>query len=214
MRNEKLSPYLEYRYNSADNPSGKNAEILADRIITYINRFENVKRICDLGCGNGYLTNRLASSGYQVTGVDASRSGIAAAKEVKNDNAVFICEKIDMSLHQKLGRQTFDTVISSEVIEHLYTPSELLESEKLLLRPRGYLVLTTPYHGYLKYLVLSVLGRMDDHLDPSWDGGHIKFFTVGSLSKLMRKHGFKELEFFFFGRVAWLWKSMICIGRK
>jgi hypothetical protein len=38
------------------------------------------------------------------------------------------------------------------------------------------LIITTPYHGYLKNIALSVSVKFDHHVNPLWDGGHIKFF--------------------------------------
>ena len=37
-------------------------------------------RLLDLGCGNGHIAGRLAALGYEVTGVDASPSGIRIAE--------------------------------------------------------------------------------------------------------------------------------------
>jgi hypothetical protein len=51
-----------------------------------------------------------------------------------------------------------------------------LRQANALLRTRGHLVLTTPYHGYLKNLLIAALGKSDSHFDPLLDGGHIKFW--------------------------------------
>ena len=72
----------------------------------------------------------------------------------------------------------------------------------------------TPYHGYLKNLALSVTGRMDAHLTALWDGGHIKFFSIATLSQLFKQHGFTDLRFSSYGRAPYLCKNMICHARK
>ena len=206
--------YHDYGYRSQGNPSGEDGERLADRIISHVASLEGVSRLCDLGCGNGYLANRLAALGYQVVGVDASVSGIEIATRSQTSHAEFVCSTIDRSLADQLGPETFDVVVSSEVIEHLYRPADLLEAAHSLLRPGGYLVLTTPYHGYLKWLLLSLAGRMDKHLNPLWDGGHIKFFSAATLAEMVRGHGFNEIKFDYFGRMLGVWKSLIGIARK
>ena len=76
------------------------------------------------------------------------------------------------------------------------------------------MLLGTPYHGYLKNLVLAATGKMDAHFSALHNGGHIKFFSVSTLSRLMRAHGFDDLSFTFYGRAPWLWKNMICHARK
>ena len=82
------------------------------------------------------------------------------------------------------------------------------------MKPGGHILLGTPYHGYLKNLALAVAGRMDSHFSALHDGGHIKFFSVKTLSQLLITHSFENLSFTFYGRAPWLWKNMICHARK
>lgn len=206
--------YKEYLYLDGDNPSGIDGQLLADKIIYELSSIEGLHDICDLGCGNGYLTHRLAEAGFNAMGVDASPSGIAAAKRNYGKSLQFICADIGSENPGKqLRRGSCDAVISSEVIEHLYRPADLIETAKWLLKPEGWLLVTTPYHGYMKYLALTALGKMDKHLNPLWDGGHIKFFSVRTLSELLEIHGMHVENFTFYGRLPFLWKSMICIAR-
>jgi len=78
------------------------------------------------------------------------------------------------------------------------------------LKPKGCLIITTPYHGYIKNLVLALSGKMDNHFHVLWDGGHIKFFSVKTLTALLKTEGFTDLHFNFAGRFPYLWKSMLC----
>jgi hypothetical protein len=73
---------------------------------------------------------------------------------------------------------------------------------------------TTPYHGYVKNLLIAALGKLDSHMDPLWEGGHIKFFSVDALGKLVASHGFRRVELDVYGRLPLLWKSMICTALK
>jgi len=63
-----------------------------------------------------------------------------------------------------------------EVIEHLYSPKTYLANIYNWLKDDGYLILTTPYHGYLKNLAIALFNKFDNHFNPLWEGGHIKFF--------------------------------------
>ncbi len=105
----------------------------------------------------------------------------------------------------------YDTIISTEVIEHLYSPRNYFEFCKNILQKAGggELILTTPYHGYLKNLVLAGTGKMDKHFTVLWDGGHIKFWSVKTLSSLLQESGFSEIRFKGCGRFPFLWKSMM-----
>lgn len=100
-------------------------------------------------------------------------------------------------------------MISSDVIEHLFSPRDLAWFAKQCLKPQGQLIITTPYHGYWKNLALALTNRMDGHYTALWDGGHIKFFSVKTLSQLLQEAGFSKLEFKFAGRFPYLWKGML-----
>jgi 2-polyprenyl-3-methyl-5-hydroxy-6-metoxy-1,4-benzoquinol methylase len=155
----------------------------------------------------------LSELGYEVTGVDGSESGIEVARK-SYSKPQFVRSIIDSCLSENTGLSDFDLVVSSDVIEHLYRPADLLEAATALLKPRGQIVIGTPYHGYLKNLALSLTGKMDSHFCVLDDGGHIKFFSVRTLSALLQKHGFTKLHFSFYGRAPLLWMDMICHARK
>jgi len=165
-------------------------------------------RILDLGCGNGSLSNLIAQEGYQVVGVEKSKSGVNLAQE-NFPNCKFIQGSIYNLPYDKLGDK-FDMVIATEVIEHLFYPKELVRAAKKCLKPQGRLIITTPYHGYFKNLILALTGKMDSHFTVLWDNGHIKFFSVATLTKLLVSEGYTDIKFNFAGRFPWLWKSMIC----
>jgi 2-polyprenyl-3-methyl-5-hydroxy-6-metoxy-1,4-benzoquinol methylase len=206
-------PYSEFEWNSAEAANGESGVGLADAIIKRVTALDNVKSICDLGCGNGYIAGRLAALGYYVVGIDASESGIRTASE-HYPRARFISAFIDEGLRERARLESFDLVISSDAIEHFYRPSDLMWAAVSLLRADGQLLLGTPYHGYLKNLVLSITGKMDAHFCVLDDGGHIKFFSAKTLSRLVASHGFTCINFEFYGRAPWLWNNMLCHARK
>lgn len=166
--------------------------------------------ILDVGCGNGYIASQLAAIGHNVIGIDASEDGIAIARKAHPN--------VRFEVHSAYGLGDIvvdvDLVMSSEVIEHLYRPKLFLENVFKVLRPGGYVILTTPYHGYLKNLALSVFNYWDKHHTVDWEGGHIKFFSEKTLTRMLRDCGFTEITFNNAGRIRWLWKSMVCRARK
>jgi SAM-dependent methyltransferase len=113
-----------------------------------------------------------------------------------------------------IGDESFDVAIATEVIEHLVRPFNLPRFAKQLLRPGGHLIISTPYHGYLKNLFLALTNSWDAHLSPFWEGGHIKFWSYKTLSQLLNDSGFRIVRFIGAGRLPFLWKSMIVIAQK
>ena len=202
--------YTEFEWHAELAGNGESGEKLTRVFVELVKKLDDVRSICDLGCGNGHITGRLAALGYEVKGIDASASGIKIARRTY-PGVEFVEAVIGREL-ESLG--SFDLVISSDVIEHLYRPSDLLEAANGLLKPNGQILLGTPYHGYLKNLALAAAGKMDAHFSALHDGGHIKFFSVRTLSQLMASHGFTDLSFTFYGRAPWLWKNMICHARS
>lgn len=173
-----------------------------------------VTRILDLGAGNGVLCSQLASAGYQVVGVEYDKRGVEAARSshpgipfykfgVQHDPAELLAHE-----------QEFDAVVSTEVVEHLFSPQMLPLYARGVLRQGGYLLVTTPYHGYLKNLALSVLGKWDAHHSPLWHGGHIKFWSRATLEQLLSENGFRVVGFSGLGRLPYLWKSMALVAQK
>src|SRR5215211_1807455 len=125
--------YTEFEWQADCAANGKSGEKLTGVFIDLVKKLEGVRSVCDLGCGNGHISGRLAALGYRVTGVDASESGIRIARRAY-PSVEFMESLIAGSLGERLG--DFDLVISSDVIEHLYRPSALLEAARSVLKPR------------------------------------------------------------------------------
>ncbi|WP_379093607.1 class I SAM-dependent methyltransferase [Pedobacter sp. UC225_65] len=168
------------------------------------------KTVLDVGCGNGALVKLFVEKGFNAYGTDASESGIKMAQQFSADRFALQDLSTD-ELPDKFAQLTFDTVTATEVIEHLYDPRKFIQFCKKILMKNGggELILTTPYHGYLKNVMLSLFGKWDSHANPLWDGGHIKLWSKSTLTQLLVEQGFTVTDFVGCGRIPYLWKSMI-----
>lgn len=169
------------------------------------------RRVFDLGCGNGSVAHQFSLKKWGVSGVDPSRDGIAQA------NASFP----HLNLHQGSAYDdllsqfgTFPLVTSLEVVEHVYSPRDYAHTVYSLLASGGTAIISTPYHGYWKNLALALSGRMDSHFTALWDHGHIKFWSINTLTLLLKEAGFTDIRFILVGRINLLAKSMIAIAKK
>jgi 2-polyprenyl-6-hydroxyphenyl methylase/3-demethylubiquinone-9 3-methyltransferase len=177
----------------------------------FAGRAEGGRRVFDLGCGHGSVAAALAARGYDVTGVDPSREGIEQSRTSHPELKLYTGSAYD-DLRSQYGE--FPAVYSLEVVEHVYAPREYAATLFSLVAPGGVAIVSTPYHGYLKNLVLAATASMDKHFTALWDHGHIKFWSMATLSTLLREAGFGAIRFRRVGRVPALAKSMIAIARK
>lgn len=169
--------------------------------------------VADAGCGNGSLLGQLHRRDWQMHGLETSVSGLAQAKAAFpaiQFHAVDLASPL--SSFSLMGR--CDVVISTEVIEHIFLPRIFAQNCYDLLKPNGTLILSTPYHGYLKNLALAISGRLDRHFTALWDYGHIKFWSRQTLTQLLLEVGFQVTQFRGVGRLPYLWKSMVVVAVK
>jgi 2-polyprenyl-3-methyl-5-hydroxy-6-metoxy-1,4-benzoquinol methylase len=199
----------EYHYGSAE---AAHTEAYLWRHIIRLCAELGARRIVDIGCGNGALCRELASRGYEVVGCEPSADGVRFAQSSAPE-LVFHQLGVDAE-PSAAGNESFDVAIATEVIEHLVRPRNLPHFAKQLLRPGGHLIISTPYHGYLKNLVLALTNKWDAHLNPFWDSGHIRFWSRKTLSQLLNEGGFRIVRFIGAGRLPFLWKSMIMVAQK
>lgn len=171
-------------------------------------------RILDLGCGNGSLLGRIDRPEWELYGVDASCSGIDMARQAHPEVRFAVGDITGRFGDLGYPAAYFDVVVTTEVIEHVYAPRKLVENAFEALRPGGDLILTTPYHGYVKNLALALTGKFDAHFTALWDGGHIKFWSQRTLTILLREARFTELKFYGTGRCPLLWKSTVVSAKK
>lgn len=168
-------------------------------------------RVFEIGCGNGAMAHALETMGYDVTAIDASETGIAVARRDFPGLKAHVADVYD-DLAARFG--SFPVVLSLEVIEHCFHPRRFARTFYDLLEPGGTGIISTPYHGYLKNLALSLTNKWDDHHTALWDGGHIKFFSRTTLEQLLIETGFKDVRFYSAGRIPPLAKSMIAVFSK
>ncbi len=194
----------------------ENVPTSCDYISPHIRRLcrqYGIKSALDLGCGNGVLASELSQDGLDVVGCDPDETGITAARKAFPDLEFHTLGVYDDPETIFSGR-TFDAVISTEVVEHLFKPSALPQFAAKVLPDGGKLIITCPYHGYIKNLIIAVLGKWDFQHTTLWEGGHIKFWSFRTMTQLLNNNGFDVLHLSGAGRLPYIWKSMLVVAEK
>lgn len=205
----KSSPLAEnYGWNSSLEPCS-NAYLLP--LVARICRRHATLNFLDIGTGNGSALPYWKQQGWNVSAMEPDKSGYQFASQVSGVDIQML------GVGEKLPPEwchAFDTAISLEVVEHLFNPQYLVETVSCALKPGGIAIISTPYHGFLKNLALSVANKWDFHHHPLRVGGHIKFWSKSTLIALFQKGPFRFVEFHGAGRLPFLWKSMIMVFQK
>lgn len=102
---------------------------------------ENIegKRILDAGCGTGWFSKKAAEKGAVVVSMDVGDKLLSKVAQKCNSERV-----VGSVLNIPFDDNTFDFVISSEVIEHIPEPLAAIKEMSRILKPGGVLALTTP----------------------------------------------------------------------
>lgn len=100
------------------------------------NYIEIGSSVCDLGCGDGYGSYKLAQSGYSVLGIDISSDMIEKAKIQRNaPNLTF--QKGDIA-NTHLENESFDAVMAINSLEWTESPLQVLFEINRIIKPSGY----------------------------------------------------------------------------
>jgi 2-polyprenyl-3-methyl-5-hydroxy-6-metoxy-1,4-benzoquinol methylase len=115
------------------------------RILNSITRTLSSGQILDLGCAQGNYTITLAGKGYQMVGLDLRRFFIQYAKlrveEEENKNLTFV---VGSAENLPIDSESFDGIFLGELLEHTSKPERMICEAKRVLKPGGYLFISTP----------------------------------------------------------------------
>ena len=149
------------------------------------------KRVLDMGCGAGLLTEPLARMGGNVTGVDAAPENVAVAQAHAVQSGLMIDYRAGET--DAVADDRFDLITCLEVIEHVGDSARFVAGLATLLAPGGLMILSTPNRTPLSKLAIIRVGETVGGIPPGthdWD----KFLTPDELSAYVTAAGLKVAE--------------------
>ena len=168
----------------------KPSKVRESKILELMRSNTKGKKVLDIGCADGSFGSKLAKKGALVYGVDISPVAVKIAIRKLKDAYV-----ADLN-NQKLpfAAKTFDFVIASEIIEHLFNPANLLMEIKRVLKDKGILILTTPNFLYWGNRIKFIFGNFKYQTSGIFDEGHVHFYTYRSLRSEIKEAGLNILR--------------------
>jgi SAM-dependent methyltransferase len=143
------------------------------------------ERILDLGCGDGQLTARVALSGANVVGLDASPQMAAAARS----RGIAVDEGSAESLPYVDG--SFDAVFSNAALHWVRDQDAMLAEVRRVLTVGGRFVAEMGGQGNIAAIRVALMAVMSRH---GFDGreDNVNYYpTVDGYSRRLERHGFK-----------------------
>jgi len=138
-------------------------------------------RVCDLGCGAGWLSGVLGCFG-PTFGMDLSDAAMRSAAE-RFPYVQFHARDV---FQWNSPKEHFDVVVSQEVLEHVGDQAGYLSIAHAILRPGGYLILTTPN--------ARTMNAMEESRRKSWSDQPLEnWVTSAQLRSLLLRAGFRDI---------------------
>ena len=189
-------------YQGLEIEKGSKADSSFKQVLTQLTPVAN-GRLLDIGCLDGSKTVLIkdAVGCDEAYGIDFLPKSLA---EAEKRGVHTTCVDLNRDLPLAFPDHHFDVIFCGEVIEHVFSPDDLMDEIARLLKPGGYAVVTTPNLASWKnrmvlllgwqpfYSEVSTRGRYGNPLAPAGlPSGHIRMFTSRALGELAEACGLR-----------------------
>ena len=158
--------------------------------LNYIDERANIegKKVLDVGCGGGILSESMAKRGAQVTAIDMGKAPLSVARlhamesDVEVDYQQITVEELAVKMPGE-----FDTVTCMEMLEHVPDPSSVINACCQLVKPGGSVFLSTINRNPKSYLFAIVGAEYILNMLPKGTHDYEKFIRPSELDEWARK---------------------------
>ncbi len=166
---------------------------ISDRIFSLLPKLNKKATFLDIATGEGYFLELLSEKGYKnLYAADSNE------KNFRLNKKEFHFKKMDANKNWPYEKNFFDVVISSETIEHLENPSHFFREVFRILKPKGFLLLSTPsVEGVVSRLYFFLTGILAFHTDADYLNSHITVLPSYVINRLSARAGLKQLALTF-----------------
>jgi len=160
----------------------------ATRIDAAVKLVPRCGNLLDIGCGNGELIKRVADTVSEVYGLELSENRLTDARKKLAGYKNVHLSAADVNKGIPFEDGYFDCVTMIALIEHFYSPAEIIKEIRRILKDSGKLIIEFPNIGYIKDVLMLMMGRLPY---PARDPGHLHVFTLRAVRRLLAENNFE-----------------------
>ncbi|MCH8257561.1 MAG: bifunctional 2-polyprenyl-6-hydroxyphenol methylase/3-demethylubiquinol 3-O-methyltransferase UbiG [Proteobacteria bacterium] len=147
------------------------------------------KRVLDVGCGGGILSESMAEIGAQVTAIDMGEAALTVARLHQHESKLNIdYRQVTIEEIADSGIELFDVITCLEMLEHVPDPGSVIGACKRLLKPDGQLFLSTINRNPKSYLFAVIGAEYVLNLLPRGTHDYARFLKPSEIATWLRQH--------------------------
>jgi 2-polyprenyl-6-hydroxyphenyl methylase/3-demethylubiquinone-9 3-methyltransferase len=148
------------------------------------------KRVLDVGCGGGILSESMAAMGAEVTGIDMGEAPLEVARLHLLESGLEVdYQRIPAEALADSAPGSFDVVTCMEMLEHVPDPSSVIRACHTLVKPGGHVFFSTINRNPKAYLFAIVGAEYVLKLLPRGTHDYAKFIRPSELATWAREAG-------------------------
>ena len=153
------------------------------------------KKVLDIGCGGGILSESMAQRGADVTGIDLSDKALSVAKlHLLESGQKVNYQSISAEEYAGQAGGTFDVVTCMEMLEHVPNPASTIAACSALVKPGGHVFFSTLNRNLKAYLLAVIGAEYILNMLPKGTHDYTKFIKPSELARWAKAVGLEPGE--------------------
>ncbi|MFT7675489.1 MAG: 2-polyprenyl-6-hydroxyphenyl methylase/3-demethylubiquinone-9 3-methyltransferase [Gammaproteobacteria bacterium] len=153
------------------------------------------KKVLDIGCGGGILTEAMCQRGAEVTGIDMGEKSLSVARLHLHESKLDIdYQMITAEDYAEIHENEFDIVTCLEMLEHVPVPESIVNACAKLVKPQGMVFFSTINRNPKSFLFAIVGAEYVLNLLPRGTHEYQRFIKPSELSSGVRQAGMEVMD--------------------
>jgi len=153
------------------------------------------KKVLDVGCGGGILSEAMATKGAHVTGIDLGEAPLSVARlHLLESNLEVDYQQIAVEQLADEVPASFDVVTCMEMLEHVPDPGSIIEACSKLTKPNGWVFFSTLNRNPKSFMLAIIGAEYVLNMLPKGTHEYARFIRPSELDGWSRKAGLEARD--------------------